>query len=103
MSLPNAAALPSSTVEPISSTAERGDGSNIRKFVQPVHGRCLGPELERHQRAGRPIPPITVGSLTSMGVLRKKNADGTALPEFRWRAVRPVTGMSNPGRPAAGV
>jgi len=69
--------------------------------------RCTGDvsalRLERHQRAGRPIPPITVGSLTSMGVLRKKNADGTALPEFRWRAVRPVTGMSNPGRPAAGV
>jgi hypothetical protein len=28
-----------------------------------------------------PIPPITVGSLTKMVVLRKKIADGTALPE----------------------
>ncbi|MEV5834836.1 hypothetical protein [Nocardia sp. NPDC052112] len=33
------------------------------------------------ERFGLPIPPITVGSLTSMVVLRKKIADGTALPE----------------------
>lgn len=32
-------------------------------------------------RFGLPIPPITVGSLTTMVVLRKKIADGTALPE----------------------
>lgn len=33
------------------------------------------------ERFRLPIPPITVGSLTSMVVLRKKVADGTALPE----------------------
>ncbi len=32
-------------------------------------------------RFGLPIPPITIGSLTSMVVLRKKIADGTAAPE----------------------
>ncbi len=33
------------------------------------------------ERFRLPIPPITVGSLTKMIVLRKKIADGTALPE----------------------
>ena len=33
------------------------------------------------ERFRLPIPPITVGSLTKMVVLRKKIADGTALPE----------------------
>lgn len=36
------------------------------------------PDKERFRL---PVPPITVGSLTSMVVLRKKIADGTALPE----------------------
>ncbi len=33
------------------------------------------------ERFRLPVPPITVGSLTKMVVLRKKIADGTALPE----------------------
>jgi hypothetical protein len=34
----------------------------------------------RSERFGYPVPPITVGGLTQMVVLRKKVADGTALP-----------------------
>ena len=37
--------------------------------------------IPARERFRLPIPPITVGSLTQMVVLRKKIADGTALPE----------------------
>ncbi len=40
---------------------------------------AFGDPAREHFRL--PIPPITVGSLTTMIVLRKKIADGTALPE----------------------
>ena len=80
VSLPNAAALPSSTVEPISSTAERGDGSNIRKFVQPVHGRCLGPEA-RAASASRKADSAHHGRLADV--------DGRA-PQVERRRHRPA-------------
>jgi len=49
-----------------------------RAISEAQYAAFANPEWERFSY---PVPPITVGSLTKMVVMRKKIADGTALPE----------------------